>query len=542
MIQAPRKIDDATRRHYRSEGWWGDRTFADVLERRAREDAGRIAFIDDRGSLTYAQLWSQVRRFAEFLRRNGIGRGDVVTLQVPNRVEFPVVFFALELIGAIGNKVSSDLRAVELDYILRFSKSAAHVCAGEYRGFDYVNLIQGIRGALPDLRLVVCLDPTSEPGVASFADAVGSVPEISEADRVRMTSDEVMRMCFTSGTTGNPKGVLHSFNTTLCAGDFLNAAMRVTAEDTLLMYLPVGLNWGYLTLLQVVLAGARGVLMQRFSASAALEAIARHRVTYIPTAPAAIVAMLNAPDLRRHDLASLRVVLTGGAAASVETIKSFQAALPGVKLIEVYGMLETGFHTSTRLDDDPLSVNGTVGRCLPQLELAILDDAGQPRPEGAEGEIACRGPSVHVGYLDNDVANRESFTGDDWFRTGDLGHMAAGGNLQISGRKKEIVNRGGKKYFPREIEELLYEHPAFLQVAVVGVPDSRLGERNCLCAIFKPGQSLSLDEVVGLLKGRVADYKLPEQLEVFEDFPMTPSGKIRRPELVKRVGALPGGR
>jgi acyl-CoA synthetase (AMP-forming)/AMP-acid ligase II len=145
---------------------------------------------------------------------------------------------------------------------------------------------------------------------------------------------------------------------------------------------------------------------------------------------------------------------------------------------------------------------------------------------------------VHLGYLDNDAANRESFTPDGWFRTGDLGEMADDkGNLRISGRKKEIINRAGKKYFPREIEELLYQHPAFLQVAIVGMPDARLGERNCLCAILKPGQSITLDEVVSLLKGRVADYKLPEELVVMTEFPMTPSGKIRRPELVKQLTA-----
>jgi acyl-CoA synthetase (AMP-forming)/AMP-acid ligase II len=343
-------------------------------------------------------------------------------------------------------------------------------------------------------------------------------------------------MCFTSGTTGNPKGVLHCFNTTLCTCEIFNSELGVTDSEVMLDYLPVGLNWGYMTLVQSAMAGARVVLMERFSADAALELIEKERVTYIPTAPASIVAMLNSPALAQRDLSSLRIVITGGASAAVETIKAFQAAVPHARLIELYGMLETGYHSFTRLTDDPLKVNGTVGRCVDSMGLRIVDDDGIDVPYGQVGEIIATGPSVHLGYLDNPTANRDSFTADGWFRTGDLGQYAdKEGNVRIAGRKKEIINRGGKKYFPREIEELLYQHPKIVQAAIVGAPDPRLGEKNCLCAIVKPGASLALDEVVSFLKGRVADYKLPEALVVMDDFPMTPTGKIRRPELVKRV-------
>jgi acyl-CoA synthetase (AMP-forming)/AMP-acid ligase II len=306
----------------------------------------------------------------------------------------------------------------------------------------------------------------------------------------------------------------------------------------MLGFLPVGLNWGYMNLVQSVMAGCRIVLIERFSAGPVLDLIDREKISYIPTPPAAIVALLNSPELARHSLASLRIMITGGASAAVETIRAFQAAVPKAKLIELYGMLETGFHTITRPTDDPLKVNGTVGRCMPSMGLRIIDDAGHDVPYGQVGEIAASGPSVHMGYLNNPDANRDSFTADDWFRTGDLGQFAdAEGNVRISGRKKEIINRGGKKYFPREIEELLYEHPNIVQAAVVGTPDSRLGERNCLCVILKPGTTLALEEVVSFLRGRVADYKLPEELVLLQDFPMTPTGKIRRPELLKLVSA-----
>jgi acyl-CoA synthetase (AMP-forming)/AMP-acid ligase II len=536
MIEAPRPPSAETIAEYRRQGWWGDRTFADILQARAEATPDREAMADERRRITYGALWSEVKRFAEFLRRQGIGRGDVVTLQLPNRIEFPVVFFALELIGAVANKISADFRAVEVEYILRFSSSKAYVCAREFKGFDFLTMIESLRRGLPALSLVVCVDDVDRPGVTSFAKVVGATPEIGAQDRVRMSPLEVMRMCFTSGTTGNPKGVLHCFNTTLWAAELFNRELGVTEDDVMLGFLPVGLNWGYLNLVQSVMAGSRIVMIERFNAAAVLKLIDAERITYVPTPPAAIVALLNAPEIASHGMATLRTMITGGASAAVETIRAFQETVPEAHLIELYGMLETGFHSITRPTDDPLKVNGTVGRCMPSMGLRIIDDAGRDVPHGEIGEIAAIGPSVHLGYLNNPDANRDSFTGDGWFRTGDLGQFVdAEHNVRISGRKKEIINRGGKKYFPREIEELLYEHPKILQVAVVGVPDPRLGERNCLCVVAKPGPVPTLEEIVEFLRGRVADYKLPEELFLMSEFPMTPTGKVKRQDLVNQV-------
>lgn len=540
MIQAPRPPSPETIADYTAKGYWSDRTFADILQARALATPQREAMLDERRRVNYGALWSEVKRFAEFLRRQGVQRGDVVTLQLPNRIEFPVVFFSLELIGAVANKISADFRATEVEYILEFSNSKAYVCAGQLKGFDYVAMIGEMRARLGQLSLVVCVDAVEHPDVTSFAKMVDTTPEIEAMHRVRMSPFEIMRMCFTSGTTGNPKGVLHCFNTTLQTAQLFNQDLQVTEDEVMLDFLPVGLNWGYLTLVQAVMAGCRVVLMERFSPAGVLAAIEREKVSYIPMAPASIVALLNTPDLAARNLKALRIVITGGASAAVETIKGFQTQVPTAKLIELYGMLETGFHSITRLADDPLKVIGTVGRCVSSMGLRIIDDAGNDVPHGEVGEIAAIGPSVHMGYLNNPQANLDSFTADGWFRTGDLGQFVdTQDNVRISGRKKEIINRGGKKYFPREIEELLYGHPKIVQVAIVGAPDARLGERNSMCVIVKPGATLELSEVVDFLKGRVADYKLPEELVVMDDFPMTPTGKIRRPELIRRIVGAP---
>jgi non-ribosomal peptide synthetase component E (peptide arylation enzyme) len=530
------RLTDDIAAPYRKSGHWGTETFYSILAARASAHPDRVAIVDRGRRVTYAELRTRVDRVAAGFAALGIGSGDVVTIQLPNWAEFAYVFFALERLGAVANQIGPDFRSREVDYILRFSESRAFVCPASFKGFDYVKMIGELRPGLPDLKAVCVLASPGGPLAAGLVplDALVENPAVGPPPGAGQQADDVMRMAFTSGTTGNPKGVIHSHNTTLSTCRTLNADMRVTADEVFLIYLPLGLNWGYLTLVQAVMAGARAVLLDQFGARAALELIQRERVMYIPTAPASIIAMLNEPDLGRYDLASLRVVITGGASCPIETIRDFRARMHG-HLIELYGMLETGFHTYTRLDDDPEAVTGTVGTVSAGLGLRLIDESGRDVAAGAEGEIAALGPSVHLGYHKNPAANAELFTADGWFRTGDLGQFDRAGNVKIVGRLKEMINRGGKKFFPREIEEILYTHPKILHAAIVGVPDPRLGERNCLCVIPRPGQALTLDEVVGYLKDGVATYKLPETIELFDELPFTPTGKIQRHVLVRRV-------
>ena len=527
---------------WRREGQWHNETFFDILAHQAKRSPDREVFIDEQERITFGALKERVERCASFLRRIGIKRGDVVTIQLPNRIAFPIVFFSLELIGAVANKVNPDFRVRELDYILRFSGSRAFVCPASFKGFDYVGMARQLRDAIPELNHVV-VSGAGTDGEWNLEQGIAESPPLLPADRVRMSADEVYRMAFTSGTTGNPKCVLHSFNTTLPAVRQINTDMGVTEREVQLVYLPVCLNWGYLCLLQAIVSGGRAVLLERFSAKAALELIQRERVTYIATAPASIVAMLNEPGLPGYDVGSLRVVITGGASAAIETIRDYQARMPG-HLIELYGMLETGYHTYTRFSDDPAKVNGTIGRVVSSMELKILDEPGQEVAKGEVGEIVALGPSVHLGYHANAAANDEAFTADGWFRTGDLGRVVdAAGNVEIVGRRKEIINRGGKKFFPREVEEILYTHPKIMHAAMVGVADRRVGERNCLCVIPKPGQSVTFGEIITHLKGQVADYKLPEEMHIVEELPFTATGKLKRHVLADRVakGQLAAG-
>ena len=519
---------------WRAAGEWREETPFAILSAQASRIPTQVAFIDGQARITYGELKDKVERCAQFLRSIGIERGDVVTIQLPNRIAFPIAFFALELIGAIANKVNPDFRIRELDYIVRFSGSKGFICPTTFKGFDYVGLARQLREAIPMLTHVVLSgEPVS--GEWNLERGIAENSALPAHQRVRMSADQIFRMAFTSGTTGNPKCVLHSFNTTLPAVRQINRDMLVTEKDVQLVYLPVCLNWGYLCLLQAILSGSKAVLLERFSAKAALELIERERVTYIATAPASIVAMLNEPELSSFDVSALRVVITGGASAAIETIRAYQARMPG-HLIELYGMLETGFHSYTRFSDDPAKVNGTIGRVVSSMGLKILDEAGKDVAPGDVGEIAALGPSVHLGYHANAAANAEAFTAEGWFRTGDLGRVVdPAGNVEIVGRRKEIINRGGKKFFPREVEELLYTHPKVMHAAMVGVADARLGERNCLCVIPKAGQAVTLREMIAHLKGQVADYKLPEELHIVGELPFTATGKLRRHVLTDMI-------
>ena len=283
-------------RSYLERGLWTNETFFQILEARAREHPDREVLTDANERITYGELKTRIEKCAAFLRRIGIGRGDVVTVQLPNRIAFPVVFFALELVGAIANKVNPDFRVRELDYILRFSGSRAFVFPGEFRGFDYAGMAKELKSAIPQLEHLIVAGGSAD-GAWSLDEGIANSAPMRVSDRVAMDPNEIFRMAFTSGTTGDPKCVLHSFNTTICAVRLINDDMKVTASDVMLVYLPVGLNWGYLCLLQTIIAGGRAVLLERFSARAALEAIQRERVSYIATAPASIVAMLNEPGL-----------------------------------------------------------------------------------------------------------------------------------------------------------------------------------------------------------------------------------------------------
>jgi acyl-CoA synthetase (AMP-forming)/AMP-acid ligase II len=269
------------------------------------------------------------------------------------------------------------------------------------------------------------------------------------------------------------------------------------------------------------------VLQEVFDAEPALQLIERERVTHFCCVPAHLVAMFEIPELGRFDLSSLQTVTTGGASCPIEIIRAVRARLPG-HLLELYGMLECGFQSHTTVEDDPEATCGLVGRPLPQMGIRIIDDDGQDCARGMPGEILTYGPSVAIGYHNNPEANAKSFGPDGWFATGDIGIIDPQGYLKIVDRKNELIIRGGATIYPREIEEVLYQHPKVREAAAIGIPDPLLGERVCAAIVPKPGEALSFAEMTVFLTDKIAAYKLPEFLELLEMLPRTPTGKAQK--------------
>lgn len=519
---------------YRRAGHWTDTTTVDSMQRHARDQPGGLALADTRIRLNYAEYARRSQRLAGLFIKLGLTGDDVIALQLPNWTEFAIVVNAAMLAGIPFCQVHSDFRSREIEFVLRYTGAAVFICPVAFRRFDYLAMVQDLRPALPELHHVMAVGPDVPNGMFDLRtwldhDAPLDVPEATLHAR-RPHGDDLVRVAFTSGTTGDPKAVLHLHNTTNSAVRFANRGHGITRDSVVLVFLPAGMNWGLLNVLQALDAGCALIMMDVFDAVDAMRLIEREHVTYFCCAPAHLVAMLHSPDIARFNLSSLRTVVTGGASCPIEVIRAFRTHLRG-DLLELYGMLETGFQSWTRPTDDVEAVCGTCGAPIAEVQSKILDEHDQECPTGAVGEILSRGPSITIGYYNNPDANARSFTADGWFRTGDLGTFDAQGLLRIVGRKKEMIIRGGANIYPREIEEVLYQHPDIMDAAVIGIPDARLGERTCACIVPRAGRTIGFDDVVGFLRPKIATYKLPEIVEIMSELPRTPTGKIQKEPL-----------
>jgi acyl-CoA synthetase (AMP-forming)/AMP-acid ligase II len=515
-------------------GYWRNTTSNDALEHFAGVSPDKVAIVDTRGRLTYRDYEDRAKRLASFFVELGLTSDDVIAIQLPNWSEFPVALNAAMLVGIPFCQFHSDFRHREVEFVLRFTEASAIIVPKEFRRFNYIDMIADLRARLPKLRHVLVVGDDVPPeyfDVRAFLDdaASGSINE--DALRMRRPGPNALqRTAFTSGTTGDPKAVLHIHNTSNYVCWVLNEGQHITQDSVFLTFLPVGLNWGLGCVCQALFAGCTLVLQDIFRPEETLALIQREHVTHFCCAPAHLVGLLKVPDFGKYDLSSLQMAMTGGASCPVEVIREVQAQLPG-KLLEMYGMLEVGSQSQTTYEEDPEAVCGLVGKPQPGMQLKAIDADGNDCPPGVPGEVLTRGPSVMIGYYNNPAANEKSFSGDGWFHTGDVGVFDEKGYLKIVGRTKELIIRGGANIHPREIEEALYEHPKVRDAAVVGLPDARLGERVCACIVMRDGQEMSLEEVVEFLRRRVATYKLPEHLVLLDDLPRTPTGKVQKTPL-----------
>lgn len=528
------------RRRFIEAGLWLDRTLQSCFDETAQRMPEHVAIVAGERRISFADWADEARRVAAGLVRLGVRKGDIVTVQLPNWPELCVLQIALARIGAVIQPMHMVYREREIESMLRFCDSRAVILAGSHQGFDHAAAVAGMRARLPELAQVITVRADAG-GDATYESLLASDAGLDTyLGASAIGADDVFYLNFTSGTEGAPKGFLHTHNTLVSVmkrfADMTTQANPASRDDVILANSPMSHSFGHLTTYQVLLRGVRMVLVERFSPTEILKIIERERVTALSGTPAHIISLLSHPDLPRTDTSSVKSVGVGGAQCPPEVMKDIQRVF-GVKSGNMYGMGENIVHTQVSANDPPEVIRETVGKPVPGAELRIFAaDRRTEQPTLGVGEIAYRGPSLFLAYYKNPERTAETRNADGWFFTGDLGFVDEQGYLHLSGRKKDMINRGGTKIFPKEIEDLLHEHPAILRAAVIGMPDARLGERVCACVELKPGATLTLDEVKVFLEGkRVMKHNVPERLEVMAALPQTPTGKVQKEPLVRAV-------
>lgn len=483
---------------------------------------------------TYAEFDRAVREVALGLLAKGVGKGDRVGIWAINCAEWVLVQYATARLGAVMVNINPAYRVHELRYVLRQAGISVLVSSVEHKTSDYRRMVEQVRADCPGLRDVVYIQDTTWDGLIA---AGARVPAGRLAEReAGLSCDDPVNIQYTSGTTGFPKGATLSHHNILNNGYFVGETLGYTHQDRICVPVPFyhcfGMVMGNLA------ATSHGACVvvpaPSFDPAATLAAVAGERCTSLYGVPTMFIAELDLPDFDAYDLSSLRTGIMAGSPCPVEVMKRVVERMHMAEVSICYGMTETSpVSTQTRRDDDIERRTGTVGRVLPHIEVKVVDPAtGVTVPRGASGELCTRGYSVMLGYWDQPERTAEAIDAARWMHTGDLAVMREDGYVQIVGRIKDMIIRGGENVYPREIEEFLHTHPKIADVQVVGVPDEKYGEEILACVILRdPAQPLGRDELARYCRGRLAHYKVPRYLRIMESFPMTVSGKVRKIEL-----------
>ena len=492
--------------------------------------------------LTYAQLAVEVDRCARGLIAAGLEHGDRLGIWAPNRHEWVVLQFGAARVGVILVNINPAYRVTELGYALRQSGVRGLVLSPTYRGSDYRDMLADCDPPA-SLRTVVVLDDAAREGQMGWSRLLSmgdTVDDHTLAERAAACQpDDAINIQYTSGTTGAPKGATLSHHNILNNGYFIGETLRYTEDDRVCVPVPFYHCFGMVIgNLASITHGCTTVIPgEVFDPLAVLEAVQEERCTSLYGVPTMFIAELDHPRFAEFDLSSLRTGVMAGSPCPVETMKRCVRDMHMTGVTICYGMTETSpVSTQSELSDSVERRCSTVGRVHPHVEIKLVDPAtGRTVGRGEPGELCTRGYSVMLGYWDNEEATRGAIDAARWMHTGDLGVMDADGYLNIVGRIKDMVIRGGENVYPREVEEFLHTHPAISEAQVVGVPDPRYGEELCACVRLRPGASLAADEVRGFCRGKIAHHKVPRHVVVVEEFPMTVTGKVQKYLLRERM-------
>lgn len=535
-------------------GAWQDKTVADYLDQVVAAAPDKTALVtyqvasDQRTELSYRELNDLTTRVAAGLAGLGVGKGDVVACQLPNWWQLTLLTLACARIGAVINPLMPIFRERELRFMLAHADTRVFIVPQSYRNFDYPGMVKNIRADLPSLTHVLAV---GGEGQDSFEQVLLERAWETEMDTAALFAerqlgpDDIAQMLYTSGTTGEPKGVLHSYNTLFSNVRPYAQRLQLGADDVVMMASPLAHQTGFLYgVLMPIYLQATAVLQDLWDPRYAIKVASTEKPTFTMASTPFLADLIDIAPQFPGQLNSLRVFVSAGAPIPGALVEK-AAQVVNARVVSAWGMTENGAVTTTHLDDPVSRASSSDGVALPYMETRVVDDQQRPTPAGEEGDLQVRGASLFLGYLKRPELYEVDSEG--WFDTGDLGTIDADGYIRITGRTKDVVIRGGENIPVVELENLLYKHPAVAAVALVGCPDPRLGERVCAYVTLHGGYTeLSLPEITEYLLGQgVSRNYLPEYLQVMEELPRTPSGKIQKfklREMAEQVRVAPAGK
>ncbi|HBK9584288.1 TPA: medium-chain fatty-acid--CoA ligase [Escherichia coli] len=522
-------FNEQRRAAYRQQGLWGDASLADYWQQTARAMPDKIAVVDNHGaSYTYSALDHAASCLANWMLAKGIESGDRIAFQLPGWCEFTVIYLACLKIGAVSVPLLPSWREAELVWVLNKCQAKMFFAPTLFKQTRPIDLILPLQNQLPQLQQIVGVDKLA-PATSSLSLSQIIADNTPLTTAITTHGDELAAVLFTSGTEGLPKGVMLTHNNILASERAYCARLNLTWQDVFMMPAPLGHATGFLHgVTAPFLIGARSVLLDIFTPDACLALLEQQRCTCMLGATPFVYDLLNLLEKQPADLSALRFFLCGGTTIPKKVARECQQR--GIKLLSVYGSTESSPHAVVNLDDPLSRFMHTDGYAAAGVEIKVVDDARKTLPPGCEGEEASRGPNVFMGYFDEPELTARALDEEGWYYSGDLCRMDEAGYIKITGRKKDIIVRGGENISSREVEDILLQHPKIHDACVVAMPDERLGERSCAYVVLKaPHHSLSLEEVVAFFsRKRVAKYKYPEHIVVIEKLPRTASGKIQK--------------
>lgn len=522
-------FNEQRRAAYRQQGLWGDASLADYWQQTARAMPDKIAVVDNHGaSYTYSALDHAASCLANWMLAKGIESGDRIAFQLPGWCEFTVIYLACLKIGAVSVPLLPSWREAELVWVLNKCQAKMFFAPTLFKQTRPVDLILPLQNQLPQLQQIVGVDKLA-PATSSLSLSQIIADNTPLTTAITVHGDELAAVLFTSGTEGLPKGVMLTHNNILASERAYCARLNLTWQDVFMMPAPLGHATGFLHgVTAPFLIGARSVLLDIFTPDACLALLEQQRCTCMLGATPFVYDLLNLLEKQPADLSALRFFLCGGTTIPKKVARECQQR--GIKLLSVYGSTESSPHAVVNLDDPLSRFMHTDGYAAAGVEIKVVDDAHKTLPPGCEGEEASRGPNVFMGYFDEPELTARALDEEGWYYSGDLCRMDEAGYIKITGRKKDIIVRGGENISSREVEDILLQHPKIHDACVVAMPDERLGERSCAYVVLKaPHHSLSLEDVVTFFsRKRVAKYKYPEHIVVIEKLPHTASGKIQK--------------